>query len=224
MKLTDDDIRRLIRYYQRAEGLLIDGIPGPQTLGELHRRYWPLQDLPDGRHPRITSGSRFRNPERPTHNGCDLFWRWRSGDPAVPVGDGGAVQRGSQRRWWYPPDSVVRATEEGVVAITGEIGTGWRLWIEHRGGIRTGYFHGRSLLVGKGDHVIPGQAIMIPGDNPKAHDPRHLHFEVSPTAGYRPLAPEDYLAEAEHLSAEAAAAVDARLLHERMMVELARAA
>jgi len=218
-RLTWDHITQAVKAFQRAHGLTVDGMAGPMTQGAMRavskplrtaERYWPLADLPDGRHPRITSGSKWNNRSRPSHMGCDLFYRWQESDGDVPIGDGGAAGRGGKPRWFYPDDAYVRATEAGVVSYSNpKHWTGGLIWITHDvGGIRSGYMHLSEHLVKVGQRVVAGQIIAKPGDNPKARDAKHLHFEISTVDTYAPMAPEPYLADAIHLKAGEADLID----------------
>jgi murein DD-endopeptidase MepM/ murein hydrolase activator NlpD len=186
----------------------------PRIVGDalaLPLRYWPLASLDDWRHPRVSSA--YRTRDRPRHDGADIMFRWLDTDPSVPVGDGGAVKRAGVRRWFVPDGTLARATEAGRVQLAGESPgrTGLRVWVRHIGGVRTGYFHLADLRVRVGDIVIAGQPLGLVGDNPRAHDPRHLHFEASPAGRYAPFDPAPYLAGARYLSPVRAAEIDATL-------------
>jgi len=221
-------ITELTRAWQVDHGLVVDGYLGPKTLASIEvamlarggpapgptskRRFWPLANLQDGRRPVVTSGSRWHNNSRKNHQGVDMFFRWLDGDPVVPTGDGGALKRNGDRRWWYPPETLVRATEDGKVSYANiNHVTGGLIWIEH-GEYRTGYMHLSRILVDVGQNVTAGAAIGLPGDNPIARDAKHLHFEVSALGIYRPRPPEDYLLTAEYLPYEKAMAVDKALV------------
>jgi murein DD-endopeptidase MepM/ murein hydrolase activator NlpD len=146
----------------------------------LTARVQPMRALKDGRCPRVTSG--FRNKDRPNHQGADLMYEYRDSDPAVRVGDAGAVVKGGIRRWWVPFGTEALAIEAGEVIRVGKIDSGWRVWIFHpASGISTGYFHLRSLSSAAsriGLAVDCGAALGLVGDNPKAHDATHLHLEA----------------------------------------------
>jgi hypothetical protein len=137
-----------------------------------HRCY-PLRALPDGRKPQITSRHALNNPERPTHRGVDLFYRYLPSDPPMRTGDGGRTSR-----WWIPDRTWAIAPADGLVEIAGNSKTGHRVWIRHAGGLATGGFHMTELAVKAGDAVKMGDPIGIVGDNPNDHDARHLHWEV----------------------------------------------
>lgn len=189
-RLTAEHVEELVRDYQRAHGLTVDGKPGPATRGELDtaialrsgprpfptNRAWPLKVLPDGRRPTITSGHFLRNPDRKNHNGVDLFYRYVPGsDPNTKVGDGG---RTSNDKWWIPDDTMAIAAVPGVVELAGNSRTGWRVWIDAGDGWHVGYFHLTRIEVKPGDRVELGDPIGIVGDNPVDTDARHLHFEI----------------------------------------------
>lgn len=159
---------------------------------------YPLPLLPDGRKPRITSHHKSRNPSRPTHDGVDWFYPVLPGDPAWKLGDGGGT---TNRKWIVPPGTPAIAVSAGRIQLAGNSPTGWRVWIDH-GSVRTGYFHLTELFVKQGDHVATGQQLGIVGDNPRDHDARHLHFEVSPVDRYAPVDPVPLLQSAAYLPLE----------------------
>jgi len=199
--------------FQAATGLVEDSYLGPHTLERLRHgpdaRAWPLVLLPDGRAPVITSRFYTENPERPTHKGVDLFYRWLEDDPDVPVGDGGAITRNGKRRWWYPPRAAFHQARDAVAAHAGivqdasKIGTGLHAWIDHGNGQRSGYMHLAELYVAKGQEVELGQSIGLCGDSPRGHDALHLHFEISPVDRYAPTNPRLWLASAALLEGRA---------------------
>lgn len=190
------DLVRLVELWQRGHGLKVDGYAGSRTINSLGReieKFWPLHRLPDGRVPLITSKFHTENQWRSTHMGVDMFYVWLDSDPDMPLGDGGAIKRNGKRRWWYPPGTVARAAADGIVQLAGDTETGFRVWVDHGNGERTGYFHGSKVLVKVGDTVFAGEPLIVVGDNPKGHDAKHLHFEVSPVARYAPTNPRDWL-------------------------------
>lgn len=204
-RLTIQHITDLVRFYQLAAGLDADGKFGPKTRAalepynpreDLGKRFLfePLPRLPDGRLPLITSG--YRTKDRPNHNGTDWFYNYRPGDQPNFVGDKGGAGRVEGQptpRWVVPYGTYAVAAAGGKVQIAGNSPTGYRMWIDHGDGLRTGYFHLLNLLVAVGDVVTPGKLLGLVGDNPADHDGRHLHFELSPVDVYRPLDPEDYI-------------------------------
>jgi len=197
--LTDEMIARLVEAWQRGQlGLAVDGYAGPNTIASLNARtelekFYPLPKLADGREPVITSTFYTENPSRPKHNGVDFFYRWLDSDPDVPVGDGGAIRKNGKRRWWYPPGAKAIAAASGVVQEAGPSPTGFRVWLDHGNGERTGYFHGTEVLVRKGDVVAAGTPLISVGDNPLDNDAKHLHFELSPVDRYAPKNPRKWL-------------------------------
>jgi murein DD-endopeptidase MepM/ murein hydrolase activator NlpD len=202
------DPAELTRLWQAGHPpLAVDGIFGARTAASIDaeldpiEKCWPLRLLADGRQPIITSGFKSENPSRPTHNGADMFYRWLDSDPDVPVGDGGAIMRGGKRRWWIPPGTCAIAPAAGVVMASSRIGTGWRVWIDHGNGERSGFMHGKAdcQLVKVGDAVELGQGVIVVGDNPRARDATHLHFEISPVDVYRPVNPRPWLVGARYL-------------------------
>lgn len=204
-RLTMAHITALVKYYQETSGLPDDGMFGPKTRStverfELTRETRPVEPflaspMPIiGRRAVITSGHHSVNPDRPDHNGCDFFYRWQPGDQPNFVGDkGGATkQKDGTPKWVVPYGVHAQAAAPGEVQIAGNSPTGYRLWIDHGNGWRTGYFHLLDLKVAVGQEVVRGQALGLVGDNPKDHDGRHLHFELSPVDRYAPVNPEPY--------------------------------
>ncbi len=207
-RLTAAHIVELVRFFQSEHHLTMDGMPGPAThkvIAEYmeHRpqptststptlRY-PLPTLRDGRRPVITS--EFRPADRPNHNGVDFFYHWQKGDDPSFIGDKGCAGRDANGnpRWVVPYGVNAIAAAGGRVQIAGNSPTGYRLWIDHGNGWRTGYFHLQNLRVAVGDEVFTGQELGRVGDNPKDNDGRHLHFELSPVDRYAPIDPEPYL-------------------------------
>jgi hypothetical protein len=165
----------VISWFRRvAEAFVVDD--GTVTRGDLvmpRERFWPLRQLRDGREPQITSRHAIHNPERPSHRGVDMFYRYVASDPPMRIGDGGRTAR-----WWIPVGTLAVASADGLVEIAGPSKTGWRVWLSHAGGLRTGYFHLRSLTVKAGEAVKAGSPIGIVGDSPAGYDAAHLHFEV----------------------------------------------
>lgn len=187
-----------VRKFQTLHGLTVDGIVGAGTwaallqlapaempiatgttitVGDLvmpSRRCWPLRALKDGRKPVITSPHSLKDPDRKRHWGADLFYRY---DPRVDapmkVGDSGRTPK-----WFIPEGTWAIAQADGEVEIAGNSRTGYRLWISHEGGLRTGGFHFTELAVRRGDPVSLGQDLGIVGDNPVDTDPDHLHTEL----------------------------------------------
>lgn len=188
-ELSLDHVEELVRTFQQAHGLLVDGKPGPITRSALDNehaarvgppvipgpRCYPLRMLADGRKPRVTSGFKTKNPDRPNHNGVDLFYRYQpdSGDPPMKDADGGRA--GS---WWIPDGTSAIAGAVGKVVLAGASKTGFRVWIDIGGGWKIGYFHLTKLDVIVGDTVAMGTPVGIVGDNPVDNDARHLHFEL----------------------------------------------
>lgn len=208
-QLTDADIVRLVRYFQTGHaGLAVDGMPGPQTLQVLRPQPQPVtmsgpfkflrNPLPllagayGTRRAQITSS--FRPADRPDHNGCDFFYRWQPGDKPDFIGDGGcAGGTPGAPKWVVPYGTDALAAEVGVIQLAGPSPTGYRVWVDHGNGWRTGYFHLEKLYVKSGDKVQALTALGLVGHNPIDNDGRHLHFEVSPVDKYDPRNPEGFL-------------------------------
>jgi hypothetical protein len=203
---------RAVRAFQSAHSLKVDGVIGDRTWSVLLTtpaltrpwfptdRCWPLRCLPDGRKPLITSGHASRNPSRPTHYGVDIFYRYQYDDPPMPIGDGGRTER-----WWIPRGTWCVAPWSGRVIVAGPSPTGHRVWLEHRDGWKAGFFHLDALSVQFGSAVPIGAPIGRVGDNPRARDARHLHFEIAwgELAQYPSISvdPQLCLDQAKHLAA-----------------------
>jgi murein DD-endopeptidase MepM/ murein hydrolase activator NlpD len=170
--------------------------PDPRTVAPFLSCPLPLLKgslSPQVRKPQITS--QFRKPDRPDHDGCDFFYRWEPGDQPAFVGDGGCEGKdlNGNPKWVVPYGTWALAAAPGVVQSVGPSPTGFRVWVDHGNGLRSGYFHLSSTPRLPGDHVSTGASIGLVGDNPKDQDGRHLHFEVSLVEKYEPLDPEKYL-------------------------------
>lgn len=209
--LTQAHIAELVRFFQAHnlvdQALAPDGMFGPLTAAALDKylgataKTGPVlrNPLPPLRSPgglrlaQITSA--FRTPSRPNHNGVDLFYRWQLGDKPDFVGDKGAATKlpDGTPKWVVPYGTYALAAADGRVQIAGNSSTGYRVWIDHGNGWRTGYFHLLNLEVHVGDEVKQGQQLGLVGDNPADHDGRHLHFELSPVDRYAPVDPAPYM-------------------------------
>lgn len=196
-ELTPELVTWLVRQFQVGAGLGLDGWAGPKTIAAIKAamRFLssPLPTLPDGRVAQVTSA--FRTAARPDHDGVDFFYSWRAGDRPDWVGDGGAATKlpSGQPKWGIPDGTMAIAAADGVVGIANGSPTGWRCWVHHANGLRSGYFHLANLVVKTGQAVKRGAQLGIVGDNPRDTDARHLHFEVSPIERYEPLDPALYL-------------------------------
>lgn len=196
-KLTPGHITELVRFWQAQHGLTADGMAGPLTIAAIAPaapgRFLacPLPVLPDGRRAEITSS--FRPADRPNHDGCDWFYPWKAGDQPAFVGDHGAAGRPGAPRWVVPTGVLAIAAAPGTVQLADNSPTGWRCWIDHGNGLRSGYFHLLDLRVKPGELVEVGHPLGLVGDNPSDDDGRHLHFEVSPVDHYNPMDPEPFL-------------------------------
>lgn len=218
-RLTLAHIEALTWYYQNGQlDFQYDGKPGPQTRGKLEKAFprlftppgpvplaqlgrwlsWPLPLLPgksspQARKPHITSG--FRPVSRPDHDGLDLFYRWEPGDEPKFVGDGGCEGKLSDGnpKWVVPYGTYAMAAADGVVQISGVTPTGYRIWLDHGNGWRTGYFHLETADIYSGERVKAGYALGRIGHNPSKQDGRHLHFKLSPVGRYEPVNPEPCL-------------------------------
>jgi murein DD-endopeptidase MepM/ murein hydrolase activator NlpD len=204
--LSISNVTTLVEAWQRLHPpLAVDGYCGPNTIASLNPvlelvKIWPLLSLSDGRVPVITSGFYTENGSRPTHKGVDMFFKWLDKDPDVKVGNCGAIMRNGKRRWWYPDGYVAVAAADGTVSTAGDTHSGWRCWVDHADGNRTGYFHGASLLVREGQKVSAGDLLIVVGCNPNNYNAKHLHFEVSPIGKYAPMNPRVWLKDASYQS------------------------
>lgn len=200
---TIEYITELVRFWQANHPPLeVDGMAGSMTLASVAGALpWrvvpfllrPLPTLSDGRKPAITSS--FRPSDRPNHDGCDWFYEWKPGDKPDFVGDHGAAGKKADGtpKWVVPTGVRAVAAAPGVVQLADNSPTGYRIWIDHGNGWRTGYFHLLDLEVSVGQNVAAGRPLGLVGDNPADNDGRHLHFEVSPVARYEPTDPELFL-------------------------------
>jgi murein DD-endopeptidase MepM/ murein hydrolase activator NlpD len=192
-------VTKLVEAWQAAHGLVVDGKAGPITLASIIPApapfvlRSPLPVLAGGRKPVVTS--EFRPADRPNHNGVDLFYRWVAGDQPDFVGDHGCAGKNADGtpRWVVPTGTLALAAAPGVVRDAGPSLTGFRCWIDHGNGMRSGYFHLLDMRVTNGQHVQLGHELGLVGDNPVDHDGRHLHFELSPVDSYSPMNPAPYL-------------------------------
>lgn len=219
-RLTLAHLEFLVKRYQGSVyRLKKDGMPGPstrlaiesaddyrelvtppkptaETLGKFLHCPLPLlpgRSNPQARKPTITSA--YRTSSRPDHDGVDFFYRWEPGDEPRFVGDGGCEGKNADGspRWVVPYGVSALAAADGVVQIAGPSPTGFRCWVDHGNGLRSGYFHLEILHVVSGQKVTKGYSLGRVGHNPAKQDGRHLHFEVSPVEKYEPLDPQKYL-------------------------------
>jgi murein DD-endopeptidase MepM/ murein hydrolase activator NlpD len=214
-RLTVEHITVLVIEFQKTRGFdgatgpkALDGKAGAGTRAELEKLLnpapprvepsafkllLPLPILSGGRKAVVTST--FKPPDRPNHLGIDLFYPWRQGDRPDFVGDKGAAGKAQDGtpRWVVPYEIEAIAAADGVVQIAGNSKTGFRCWIDHLNGLRTGYFHLLNMRVVPGQEVAAGMPLGRVGDNPADHDGRHLHFELSPVDRYAPMDPVPFM-------------------------------
>ena len=200
-KLTATHVTELVRQWQATHHPLeVDGMAGPSTITSIDAALaparfltCPLPVLLDGRKAEVTSS--FRPPDRLNHDGLDWFYVWRPGDQPDFIGDKGAAGKTSagMPRWVVPYGVLAIAAAAGKVTLAGNSQTGYRVWIDHGNGLRTGYFHLLDVRVTVGQLVDVGTPLGLVGDNPGDNDGRHLHFEVSPVDRYDPRDPTPYL-------------------------------
>lgn len=199
-RITVEVITELVRNWQATHELAADGMAGPRTLASIAAALrpapflrCPLPVLADGRKAQITS--EYRPADRPNHDGVDWFYRWRAGDKPSHVGDGGGAGKNPDGtpRWVVPFGTVAIAAAAGRVTLAGNSPTGYRVWIDHGNGYRSGYFHLLDCRVLPGQRVEAGHPLGEVGDNPADHDGRHLHFELSPVDRYAPIDPAPFV-------------------------------
>ncbi len=121
----------------------------------------------------IFASSRYRTPQRPTHNGIDLS------------------------TWNSNPYVRVKAAKPGKVVEVGNHPNGWGRFvrIQHDNGLRTVYAHLSQIDVQNGQQVSGGQKIGNVGSTGNSTGP-HLHFEVHVSPYRHPIDtrnPENYL-------------------------------
>lgn len=194
--LSMENVTDLVRFWQNGHHPLeADGMAGPATIASLGPRPFlacPLPVLVGGRKAEVTS--EFRPPDRPNHDGVDLFYRWRAGDKPDFVGDKGCAGTvDGHPKWVVPYGTCAIAAAAGTVDSASNSSTGFRCWIDHGNGLRSGYFHLSDLRVSVGQRVEVGRQLGLVGDNPADNDARHLHFELSPVGHYSPMDPVPYL-------------------------------
>lgn len=218
--LTLAHVEAAVRYFQRANShvLVLDGKPGLATRTTLEKEfpelftpkpvdldsispflhcplpYLPGRSTPQSRKPVVTSG--FRTSDRPNHDGLDFFYRWEPGDEPSFVGEGGCEGKNADGspKWVVPYGTCALAAADGMVQVAGPSPTGFRVWVNHGNGLRSGYFHLVSVHVAAGSKVVKGSTLGRIGNNPQPPaDGNHLHFEVSPVEKYQPLDPRKYL-------------------------------
>ena len=205
-RLTAAHIVELVKEFQFIYELDQDGKPGPETRriievamkgpqsGPQSTPFLrsPLPTLKDGRKPYVTSS--FRHKDRPNHVGLDYFYAWKPGDLPNFVGDKGCAGKKADGtpKHVVPYSVCAVAAAGGIIQVAGKIGTGCRVWIDHGNGWRSGYFHLDMLFRSVGEVVDAGDELGWVGDNPKDHDGRHLHFELSPVDKYAPVDPEPF--------------------------------
>lgn len=202
-QLTVQHITHLTRHWQATHPpLVVDGKAGPQTIASIDAAmhptttpflHTPLPRLADGRVAEVTS--EFRPPDRPDHDGVDLFYRWKSGDKPDFVGDHGCAGRNPDGtpKWVVPYGTPAVAAAAGVVTEASNSGTGHNVWVDHGNGWRTCSRHLLDTMVRVGDHVAVGTPLGRVGDNPSDNDGCHLHFELSPVGSYEPTDPVPFM-------------------------------
>jgi murein DD-endopeptidase MepM/ murein hydrolase activator NlpD len=149
--------RNALALYQRAAGLVVDGLAGPATIASLRGR---------GGTPVSTGGVRFYRPV------------------PGPIGDGfGAPREGGRRHagidFPVPYGTLVAAAGVGTTIFAGynREGYGNLVVIQHRLGYTSWYAHLSQITTWVGERVSGGTRIGYVGATGHATGP-HLHFEV----------------------------------------------
>lgn len=131
---------------------------------------WPLYRYPDR-----TPGCTLNLFRRGVHDGVDLGYPWRAGDPLGPPD---TDQHG---RWTMPAAVPALAVADGVIVYSQGRRRGWAIRIRcHQPAVDFCYFHGQqgSALVRDGV-VKAGQELFLVGADPTDREGwRHLHFEM----------------------------------------------
>ena len=91
-----------------------------------------------------------------------------------------------------PPNTPIKAAEDGVVAYSGNElkGYGNLVLVRHSNGYVTAYAHASELLVKRGDSIKRGQVIAKSGQSGEVGSPQ-LHFEIR--KGSSPVDPLQFL-------------------------------
>lgn len=173
--------RTAVLGFQRANGLSIDGVAGPATVGALRHRLL-------ARSPGTTTTGTPVGPVR--------FYRPVPG----PTGDGfGAPRKVGKIRYGHTgmdfpvaAGALVQAAGTGTVTFAGfnTGGYGNLVVVSHRLGYSTWYAHLSRYVVGTGAAVTGGTPIGYVGATGRATGP-HLHFEVR--LNNTPIDPAPYM-------------------------------
>lgn len=194
-KLSDGEFTLLVKGFQRDAKLVDDGLIGPKTLTALGRldetcaqirRALANSCVLDTRsgpwEVKITSGYKTRNPDRPTHDGCDFFFRYHPDMGPAKIKDGEAAGSNNKLKWFIPRGTKALCLADGVVQSVRLLKTGLCIYVRHafEGGVWwTSYMHLISALVKAGDTIHQNDALGEVGDNPIDNDARHLHAQLS---------------------------------------------
>jgi murein DD-endopeptidase MepM/ murein hydrolase activator NlpD len=105
---------------------------------------------------------------------------WPVNGPVVRrFGPGPSGERNDGIKIAVPLDTPIKASQDGVVAYTGEgvAGLGGLVIVKHGNGWTTVYGHAHQVLVQRGQSVKRGQTIALSGDTGFADRPE-VHFEM----------------------------------------------
>jgi hypothetical protein len=149
--------KRAVRRYQRAAGLVVDGLAGRATIRSLARRRGRRRSA-------VTGPVRFLRPVR------------------APIGDGFGWRGGRMHTgidFPAPYGRRVGAAGRGVTTFAGwnSGGYGYLVVIRHRHHFSTWYAHLSRITTWRGERVVGGTRIGYVGATGRATGP-HLHFEV----------------------------------------------
>jgi murein DD-endopeptidase MepM/ murein hydrolase activator NlpD len=130
--------------------------------------------------------SRFRTPERPTHQGTDLG---AARNTIIVAASSGTVSTVACNAYHRHTGQDWGCDRDGNPQLT--VGCGWYVDIAHAGNVTTRYCHMQTEpWVRVGDPVVVGQPIGLIGSSGHSSGP-HLHFEVHQTGV--PVDPQSWM-------------------------------